>query len=131
MISRNELRKIARARFKDAEILFAGRRFDGAIYLCGYAIELALKARICQTLKWTGFPSTNKEFEGYQSYKVHRLDILLSLSGQEVKIKTRYLADWSTVATWQPEMRYTPTGTATLIDAKNMIESAKVVMKVL
>jgi hypothetical protein len=99
MISRNDLRKIARARLKDAEILYAGKRYDGAIYLCGYAIELALKARICQTLKWAGFPSTNKEFEGYQSFKIHRLDVLLRLSGQDIKVKTKHFADWSTVVT--------------------------------
>ena len=46
-----ELRKIAKARLKDAEALLAAHRYDGAIYLCGYAVELALKARICQTLK--------------------------------------------------------------------------------
>jgi hypothetical protein len=33
-------------------------RFDGAFYLSGYAVELALKARICRTLKWRATPST-------------------------------------------------------------------------
>jgi hypothetical protein len=62
MIKRTELRKLARARLKEARLLFAVKRYDAATYLSGYAIETALKARICQTLKWTYFPETNKEF---------------------------------------------------------------------
>jgi len=62
MTTKNELRTLARARLKDAQILFTAKRYDAATYLCGYAVELALKARICQTLGWTFFPETNKEF---------------------------------------------------------------------
>jgi hypothetical protein len=35
----------------DAEVLLNAKRFDGSVYLCGYAIELGLKKRICETLK--------------------------------------------------------------------------------
>ena len=35
MISRTELRKIARERLKDAEVLLKEGRYDGAIYLGG------------------------------------------------------------------------------------------------
>lgn len=131
MISIADLKKIASARLKDAEILFKGKRFDGAVYLCGYAVELTLKARICKTLKWSGFPAANSEFQGLQSFKTHRLDLLLSLSGQETKIKTRYLADWSNVASWDSETRYSVIGTATQTDARDMIESAKIIVKAL
>ena len=55
MLDRKDIKAIAKARLKDAQVLLRGNRFDGAIYLCGYAIELALKARICQTLKWGGY----------------------------------------------------------------------------
>jgi hypothetical protein len=131
MISVADLKKIASARLKDAEVLYKGRRLDGAVYLCGYTVELILKARICKTLKWSAFPSTNSEFQGLQSFKTHRLDLLLSLSGQEAKIKTRYLADWSIVASWDSETRYSVIGTATPTDARDMIESAKIIVKAL
>jgi HEPN domain-containing protein len=98
MIPRNELKKIARARLKDADILMASRRYDGAIYLCGYAVEIALKARICQTLKWQGYPSSKREFHDYQSFRTHDLDVLLHLAGREQTIKTNFLAEWSAVA---------------------------------
>jgi len=125
MIQVKDLRKIAQARLKDADILLASRRYDGAIYLCGYAIELALKARICQTLKWPGYPSTTGEFRDYQSFRTHDLDVLLHLTGREQKIKTNYFAEWSAVARWNPAARYQPIGTARNADAQLMISSAK------
>jgi len=131
MISIQELKRIASARLKDAEILYRGKRYDGAVYLCGYAVELTLKAKICRILKWSGFPSTNSEFQGLQSFKTHRLDLLLSLSGQEGKIKTAFLADWSIVANWDSETRYSIIGTVSKTDALDIIESAKVIIKAL
>jgi HEPN domain-containing protein len=62
MATKTELRILARARLKEAQILFDVKRYDAATYLCGYAMELALKARICQTLGYSHFPQTNKEF---------------------------------------------------------------------
>jgi HEPN domain-containing protein len=131
MLSRRELKQIARARLKDAEVLFEAKRYDGASYLCGYAVEIALKAKICETLKWKGFPSINKEFQNYQSFKTHSLDVLLTLSGVEDQIKRRYLAEWSVVAGWDPEARYKPAGKVGEGDSKLMIDSTKTLMAAL
>ena len=131
MLTRTELRKIARARLRDAEILFSSKRYDGAVYLCGYAIEVALKARICRTLRWADFPSTGGEFHGLQSFRTHSLDILLRLSGVESKIKADFLSQWSAVAVWAPETRYKPIGSAAGEDAQLMIESATILLRVL
>jgi len=128
MIDLAELIKIAEERLKDAEALLAAGRYDGAIYLGGYVIELTLKSRICKVLRWKGFPQTRSEFQKYQSFKTHDLDVLLSLSGAEDKIKTGYLAEWSAVATWDPEARYNPIGSASKSDAELLIESAKKLM---
>ncbi|MGH9933419.1 MAG: HEPN domain-containing protein [Pyrinomonadaceae bacterium] len=91
MIEHGELLKIAEERLKDAEALLAAGRYDGAIYLGGYVVELALKSRICRTLNWKSFPQTTGEFQNYRSFKTHDLDVLLSLSGTEDKIKTGFL----------------------------------------
>lgn len=131
MLSRAEIRKIARARLKDAEALVRSKRYDGAVYLCGYVIELGLKARICRTLRWEGYPSTRKEFEHYSSFKTHNLDVLLHLSGVETKIKTQYLADWSQIAAWDPEARYKPPGDAKRGDVLAMINSADTLLRVI
>lgn len=129
MITRRELLRIARARLRDARALYQDRRYDGAIYICGYAIELGLKARICRTLRWTnGFPQTRAEFQSYQSFRTHDLDTLLRLSGIEPRIKTTFLADWSIVATWNPEARYQATGTTSRSDARDMIDSSGVLL---
>ena len=88
-----ELKGISRARLEDSEALYDARRYDGATYLCGYTVELALKARICKTLKWKGFPSTPNEFNNFKSFRTHDLDVLLALSGAEQRIKTRFLAE--------------------------------------
>ncbi len=59
--------------------MFNGKRYDGAVYLSGYAVELTIKARICKTLKWPGFPETNNEWKDLQSSKTHKLEVLLLL----------------------------------------------------
>jgi hypothetical protein len=128
MVPIAELKKIAKGRLMDAEALFRAGRYDGAIYLCGYAVEVALKARICRTLKWLGYPSTRKEFEGYQSFRTHELNILLHLSGVEAKIGTKHLAEWSVVATWRSTVRYLPMGSATAQDVADMIKSTRTIV---
>jgi hypothetical protein len=131
MIARADLRRIARARLRDAEALCRAGRYDGATYLCGYAVELSLKARICRTLRWAGFPHTRKEFESYQSFKVHNLETLLRLSGVEGKITTVHAASWSAVVYWNPESRYDMPGTVTKREALDMIQGARAIMRIL
>ncbi len=106
MLLRAELKRIAKERLVDAETLFEAGRFDGATYLCGYVMEIVLKLRVCKTLKWEDFPEKRKDFEGLASFKTHDFDSLLHLSGVEDKVKQSYLSEWSTVKTWNPEIRY-------------------------
>jgi len=133
MISRLDLLASAEERLKDAETLYRGGRFDGTVYLSGYAIELALKARICKTLKWQSFPESSNEFRDYQSFKIHKLEILLRLSGIENKIikSQRYEAYWQVVATWNPELRYKPASSVTELEAANMLKATKILLKAL
>jgi hypothetical protein len=130
MITLNELETIAQARLLDAKALIGAGRYDGAIYIGGYAIELSLKARICKTLKWAGFPSSSKEFGDYRSFRVHDLDVLLHLSGIENEIKQNHLTDWSNVNTWNPESRY-KTSSASQSNATTMLNSVTRLITVL
>jgi len=50
-MQKNEIDEIVTARLNDAEFLLESSRFDGSVYLCGYAIELGLKSRICKILQ--------------------------------------------------------------------------------
>ena len=104
-------------------MLLEAKRYDGAVYLCGYAVELALKARICRTLRWSGFPETQSDFKGLLSVKAHDLEILLRFSGIEPRIKKKYMAPWSVVLNWDPEKRYQKIGQATEQEASDMITS--------
>jgi len=131
VISASDLRKIARARLLDAQALSGRHRYDGSIYLCGYAVELALKYRICKTLGWASFPASGGEFKQYQTFRTHDLDVLLHLSGREAKIKKQMFAEWSTVAAWDPEVRYKPIGSATKASADLMIRATTVLLKAL
>jgi hypothetical protein len=131
MLSRAELRKIARTRIAEARKLFDARRYDGAVYICGYGVECALKARTLTTLRWPGFPETKKEFEQFQSFRTHNLETLLSLSGRKPKVSTTYAVEWSGVAKWDPELRYTRIGTANRATAQFMIQCAERLLRVL
>jgi HEPN domain-containing protein len=127
MATRSHLRKIARARLRDAEVLLEGRRFDGALYVCGYAIETILKARICTTLRWNEYFVSRD----YTSFRTHDLAVLLNMTGRTARIKALHLADWSTVPQWNPERRYDPIGTVDKKEAEAMISSTKKLLAVL
>ena len=131
MITRTDLRKTSREYLAAAIILRDSRKYDVSVYLCGYAVEIALKDRICRVLRWQGFPSTKKEFEGLSSFKTHNLAVLLQLSGAEYRIGPAIAVDWSLATGWDPEQRYNPRGTKTQADADEMIAAAENVMKVI
>ncbi len=116
---------------RDAEVLLAGKRFDGAFYTSGYAVELALKARICRTLKWQGFPDSPNEFKGLQSLKTHDLPVLLKLSGIEDRVHGKHLADWNVVSNWNPEIRYQAIGLSSPKQVANMLSCVKRLLEVL
>jgi len=112
-------------------VLLQAKRFDGAWYLCGYAIELALKARICRTLKWRGFPESGKDFEGLQSVKTHNLELLLKFSGVGDPVKAKLMAEWSVVLRWNPEKRYQARPLSTAQEAADMVKCVERLLKVL
>ncbi|MFK5971399.1 MAG: HEPN domain-containing protein [Candidatus Marithrix sp.] len=124
-VKKTEIDKIVLARLEDAEVLLQASRYDGSVYLCGYAIELGLKARICQILKWDKYPTTGK----YGTFKTHDLSILLHLTGLEIQIKSDFFAEWSIVAQWNPEARYNPIGNVNESDAIEMLNASKELLR--
>lgn len=131
MISKDDLLKISISRFKEAKVLFGAGHYDGAVYLCGYALEVLLKRHICFSLNWNdGYPKENNEFKSLTSFKTHDLEILLRLSGLESKIKkdNNLLADWQIASSWNSEIRYKNIGTITESGAKNVINASKTLL---
>lgn len=113
MPTRNELKKLARVRLREAKALLDHRLYDGACYLSGYVVELALKARICKILDLDEYPDTG---EISKSFKTHRLDELLKLAGLQkkfnmAKVSVPFWRNWSLVTEWSEQFRYSPVGT--------------------
>lgn len=131
MLSITDLDLIAQARLEDARALLAKGRYDGAVYVCGYAAEVALKARICRVLNWQEFPQTSGEFKAYRSFQTHELDVLLRLSGQETRIKQAHFEVWNRVAVWKAESRYNAIGTVGATEATAMIAAVDQLLRVL
>lgn len=109
MPSRQQCRDLAERYFDDARVLYRAARYDGAAYLCGYALELALKARICRHLKLAEYPPVTQRRELQNAFKSHDFQELKLLGGlgDWPKIEdVRLQANWQMVARWKPEWRY-------------------------
>jgi HEPN domain-containing protein len=134
MLSFSDLRKMARARVEDAKALYAAGRYDGAVYIAGYAVECQLKARIATGLLAQGeWPESNSEFESFSRMKSHKLEDLLRLSGREARLSApKYQAAWSYILrNWKPESRYAKIGTVNAQAAENMIAAVAMLLRAL
>lgn len=125
-INVQDLGILAKERLNDAKALYDAKRYSGAVYICGYAVELGLKKKICETLGWDEYAMDSK----YKSLKTHELEVLLHFSGVEKFVTVNLKAEWSGVLKWQPDQRYS-TNALFEIDAKLMIESAEALLKAL
>jgi len=125
MPTRNELKELAKLRLEEAETLFDAGLYDGAVYLSGYVIEFALKARICKLLDISEYPSSGKL---KSAYAVHDFDQLLLLSGLKEKINlapVELYANWSITIPWSPEMRYKPKGSVSKDEAEQILNAIR------
>lgn len=122
--TRKQLQDLAKLRLREAEALYAAKLYDGSVYLAGYAVELALKARICRLLSVAEYPINIGN-----SYKVHDLEQLRVLAGLSAEIdvaKNKDLFDnWSKAVTWDPEGRYEAHGTNNQASAKLILDSIR------
>ncbi len=140
---------LMKSRVEEAEILLANGKYDAANYLCGYAVELALKIRICRNFRWSEYPplpslppssplsGEDKCYEDvYKSLTkdfvmIHDLKKLLCLSGITLEdIVTSGLdPQWKEVAKWNPENRYKKIQSVDKQSAEKMIEVVKELLK--
>jgi HEPN domain-containing protein len=122
MATREELRELARLRMTEANALFSAGLYDGCVYLCGYVIELALKARICATLDILTYPDKR------QFFKTHDFEDLKLLAGLEQEITVANPAlfkSWSVATEWRPEWRYRAAGTYSQSDAEKILDAIR------
>jgi len=93
----------SRERLRDAECLHKAGRFNGAIYLCGYALEYRLKFSICEARK------VGHLEEGEAKKIGHDLAELLdaaSLAKRLAGNKELLVAFHALVGKWSTEIRY-------------------------
>ena len=125
MPSRNELKSISKTRLKEVKALYNNQLYDGATYLSGYAVETALKARICNILD-SDYPDTG---DIARVYLTHKFDILVKLGGLQKKLEIElnsninFKANWSLVTSWKETFRYIPIGTSTQSKVQEIIEA--------
>ncbi|MBA3923371.1 MAG: hypothetical protein H0X31_17430 [Nostocaceae cyanobacterium] len=67
----------SRRRFEDAQALLAQKRWTGAIYLGGYAVECSLKSLICHEEGKNNLKETKFFQKGSQAASLHNLTNLL------------------------------------------------------
>ena len=108
-MNRVDLQQLADIRVLDAGVLLQAGRWSGAYYLCGYAIECALKACIAKQTNLYDFP--DKSF-AQKSYTHDLLD-LLDLAGLKLQLKLDTTPapnplgiNWEFAKNWNERTRY-------------------------
>lgn len=107
-MNRSDFIKLAKMRLSESKILLSRKKYSGAYYLCGYAIEYALKAYFAKQIKKSEFPDKEAVFRIYQ----HSPTELMKASGLQTRFQKQLVTDkdfaiyWKTVADWSEEARY-------------------------
>jgi HEPN domain-containing protein len=125
MATRRELQQLSCLRLDEAETLYNAGRYDGCAYLCGYVVELALKAAICATLGVVDYPEKGSRLR--ESLKTHDFDDLKLFAGMEqaFTVSPALLANWSVASKWKPGRRYDPRGTYDQIAAGSILDAVR------
>jgi hypothetical protein len=96
-------------RLKDAECLHAANRFQGAVYLCGYALECELKYRVCLAWRVDGIEEKEAKQLGHELFR------LLDVAGKRDRLSRNrdlYIAFQAITGRWSTEMRYSGGGSS-------------------
>ena len=111
--NRRDFQRLADLRAEEAGVLAKNRKYQGAYYLAGMAIECALKACVAKQTKRHEFPPGRKYVDEVYS---HDLEKLLKQAGLDGYLevdgnKTPALAaNWGVVKEWNVNSRYETSG---------------------
>jgi hypothetical protein len=86
-------------------VLLNARRYDGAYYLAGYAVECALKACIARKTKKGSYPDKNFVNQCF----THNVDVLANLAGIRPALNAAHpdvALNWAIVKDWNEHARY-------------------------
>jgi HEPN domain-containing protein len=108
-----KLQKLAKARLRDAKALLEKKRWSGAYYLCGYAVECALKACILRHLGESGAVFGDRDYlKKLADCWTHDLVKLVNLAGLDAELGAACGANavlrdfWVETKDWTEASRY-------------------------
>jgi hypothetical protein len=105
MDTTEEIMRLSKERLSEAKILFDNGKFDGAYYLSGYSIELALKAKICERFCIPNlFTSDEKKLQAIVGINEVRKAV------RTANNKSLSLGNSIFFQNWSEDIRYKPCG---------------------
>jgi len=121
-MNRRDFQQLALARLAEAECLINNGHYSGAYYLCGYAVECALKAGIAKLTRLHDFPDKKRTLDSY----THDLNTLLIAADLKAALDKEAARDkafrdyWLTVKAWSEQSRYQ---TSSESEARNLYQA--------
>lgn len=122
-MNRKDFQRIAHMRLQEADVLLRSRNYSGAYYLCGYAVECALKACIAKRVKRYEFPDRRTVNLSY-SHDSEQLASVADLAGEldlQKATDPDFDLNWTVVKDWSEESRYQRTGRQRALGLYNAI----------
>jgi HEPN domain-containing protein len=106
-VKRNDLRALATLRLREARLLLDHKHWDGAYYLAGYVVELALKACIAKRTERFDFPDKDHANKSW-SHDWHKLLTAAALEKalREEERDGFFSSNWKIVQSWEVDSRY-------------------------
>jgi HEPN domain-containing protein len=103
-VRRIDFQRLADVRIEEAEVLFKAKKYDGAYYLAGYAVECALKACIAKSTRRHDFP--DKQF--VNKCHTHNVEELVLHAGLKAMLQTdaALMLRWAIMKDWNEQSRY-------------------------
>jgi HEPN domain-containing protein len=112
-VDRKSFQNLAKLRLGDAKALLSRKRWSAAYYLCGYAVECALKACLLRYLGESDAIFGDREYlRKLADCWTHKLTVLVKLAGLEAKFgaaqgkNLRLKEFWGVTAKWDETSRY-------------------------
>lgn len=109
-MNRTELQQLSAERIEDARALLAAKRWAGAYYLAGYALECALKSCVLAYIERTGIIFEDKKYA--QKCWTHDIEELVRQAGLTVErdkatgTNLDLRQNWLIAKDWSESSRY-------------------------
>jgi HEPN domain-containing protein len=117
--------RAAKQRYEDAQLLLAGARRTGAVYLAGYTVECFMKAILLASVAGVLRKHLLGEFRGNRAHNIEWLgDLYRRHVG--ITIPAKIAQHLSRVASWSTDMRYA-TGILSQREADEFFESVHII----